>query len=159
MMANNKQHYAYDLEYSHIMKEIKTPVSICYSRNSNKEKSIKIDALWDTGATHSILSPKIAKELVLSPVDNLYVGGINTEVSSDVVIVTITLPNGMTLSDRRFYVCNIPGVEVIIGMDIISMGDFAITNARGKTMFSFVIPTLNNTISFSDMVNNKNAHE
>ena len=153
---NNKQHYAYDLEYTHIMKEIKAPVSICYSRNSNEEKCIKIDALWDTGATHSVLSPKIAQDLVLSPVDNLYVGGINTEISSDVVIVTITLPNGMTLPDRRFYVCNIPGVEVIIGMDIISMGDFNISNANGKTLFSFVIPPYKNKISYTKLIESSN---
>jgi len=148
------KYYAYDLEYSHIMKEIKAPVSIC-SRNSNEEKCIKIDALWDTGATHSVLSPKIAKDLVLSPVDNLYVSGINNDISSDVVIVTIILPNGMTLSDRRFYVCNIPGVEVIIGMDIISMGDFNISNANGKTLFSFVIPPYKNKISYSNLIENQ----
>jgi len=153
---NNKQHYAYDLEYTHIMKEIKAPVSICHSGNFNEEKCIKIDALWDTGATHSVLSPKIAQDLVLSPVDNLYVGGINIEISSDVVIVTITLPNGMTLPDRRFYVCNIPGVEVIIGMDIISMGDFNISNADGKTLFSFVIPTYKNKISYTKLIENNN---
>jgi len=155
-MINNKQHYAYDLEYTHIMKEIKAPVSICYSRKSNEEKCIKIDALWDTGATHSVLSPKIAKDLVLSPVDNLYVGGINAEISSDVVIVTITLPNGMTFFDRRFYVCNIPGVEIIIGMDIISMGDFNISNANGKTLFSFVIPPYKNKISYSKLIEDNN---
>jgi len=150
----NKQHYAYDLEYTHIMKEIKAPISICCSCISNEEKSVKIDALWDTGATHSVLSPKIAQDLVLSPVDNLYVGGINTEISSDVVIVTITLPNGMTLPDRRFYVCNIPGVEVIIGMDIISMGDFNISNANGKTLFSFIIPPYKNKISYTKLIEN-----
>jgi len=46
----------------------------------------------------------------------------------------------------------IPGEDIIIGMDIISMGDFVITNARGKTLFSFVIPTLNKKISFSKLV-------
>ena len=48
---------------------------------------------------------------------------------------------------------NIPGVDILIGMDIITMGDFVITNADGKTLFSFVIPTLNNKISFSKMIN------
>jgi hypothetical protein len=45
--------------------------------------------------------------------------------------------------------------DVIIGMDIISLGDFVITNARGKTFFSFVIPTLNNKISFKELVKNE----
>ena len=155
-MSNKEQHYAYDLEYSHIVKEIKAPISIFSSRKSADGKCLKIEALWDTGATHSVISPKIAKDLDLSPVDNLFVGGINIEISSDIVVVTITLPNGMTLTDRRFYVCNIPGVEVLIGMDIISMGDFNISNANGKTLFSFVIPPYKNKISYSKLITENN---
>jgi hypothetical protein len=62
----------------------------------------------------------------------------------------------MTLTDRRFYVCNIPGVEVLIGMDIISMGDFNISNANGKTLFSFVIPPYKNKISYSKLITENN---
>jgi hypothetical protein len=52
---------------------------------------------------------------------------------------------------KRFLINEIPGTDVLIGMDIISMGDFAITNARGKTIFSFVIPSLNKKISFIEL--------
>ena len=33
------------------------------------------------------------------------------------------------------------GIDVLIGMDIISQGDFAISNYGGKTQFSFRIPS------------------
>ena len=33
------------------------------------------------------------------------------------------------------------GIDVLIGMDIISMGDFAVSNFDGKTQFSFRIPS------------------
>jgi len=154
-MSNNEQHYAYDLEYTHIIREIITPISIFSSRTSAEGKCVKTEALWDTGATLSAMSPKMVKDLGLSPIDQCFIGGINGEKQSDVVIVSIVLPNGMLLTGRRFFVSNIPGADIIIGMDIISMGDFVITNAKGKTMFSFVIPTLNNKISFSSMVNDK----
>ena len=155
-MSDKDQYCAYDLEYPHIVKEIKIPVTINASPNSTEGKLIKIDALWDTGATLSIITPRIAKELELNPVDKYIIRGINDDNKlSDVVIVTITLPNGMVLNGRRFSVNNIPGVDVLIGMDIISMGDFVITNAKGKTFFSFVIPTLNNKISFSEMIKYK----
>ena len=151
-MSINDRHYAYDLEYSHIIREVKTPVSIFSSRTSADGKCVKTEAVWDTGATLSAMSPKIVQDLGLSPIDQCYIGGINGEKQSDVVIVSVILPNGMLLTGRRFFVSNIPGADIIIGMDIISMGDFVITNARGKTMFSFVIPTLNNKISFSNMI-------
>ena len=147
-------HYAYDLEYAHIVREIRTPVTIYASPDSAKGKCIEIDALWDTGATLSIMTPGIAKELGLKPVDKCIVGGINDASKlSDVVIVTLSLPNGIILNGRRLSINNIPGVDILIGMDIITMGDYVITNADGKTLFSFVIPTLNNKISFLKMIN------
>jgi hypothetical protein len=33
-------------------------------------------------------------------------------------------------------------VEILIGMDIISMGDFSVTHVGGKSCFSFRIPSI-----------------
>lgn len=33
------------------------------------------------------------------------------------------------------------GIDVLIGMDIISIGDFAVSNFEGKTQFSFRMPS------------------
>jgi hypothetical protein len=41
---------------------------------------------------------------------------------------------------------------VLIGMDIIMMGNFIINNKDGKTLFSFVIPPIDEIISFSKIV-------
>lgn len=35
------------------------------------------------------------------------------------------------------------GIDVLIGMDVISKNDFAISNYNGKTQFSFRIPSQN----------------
>ena len=35
------------------------------------------------------------------------------------------------------------GCDLLIGMDIINLGDFAITNKDGVTMLSFIMPSLN----------------
>jgi predicted aspartyl protease len=153
MILGNEQHYAYDLEYSHIVKEIITPVTIYSSRSFAEGKCIKVNALWDTGANHSVITPRIANELNLVSIDKAIVGGIDQVIESDIVIVAIVLPNNMLITEKRFSVNNIPGADVLIGMDIIMRGDFVITNTRGKTLFSFVIPTLNNRISFSKMIN------
>ncbi|MCL2722629.1 MAG: retroviral-like aspartic protease family protein [Treponema sp.] len=154
-MNYNDKHLVYDFEFSHIVKEIKIPVTIYASRNSTEGKSITIDAIWDTGATNSVIAPNIFEELALDSIDKSIMSGISYKnKEADVVIATIVLPNGKIINNKRFSVNEIPGTEILIGMDIISMGDFVITNAKGKTMFSFVIPTLNNKISLSDMVNN-----
>jgi len=74
-MSNNKSHYAYDLEFSHIVREIKTPISIYSSRNSTEDKFVKTSAIWDTGATHSVFTSKIVQELGLISVDKWTAGG------------------------------------------------------------------------------------
>ena len=33
------------------------------------------------------------------------------------------------------------GIDVLIGMDIITMGDFAVSNYEGRTQFSFRLPS------------------
>ena len=76
-MHNDEQHLAYDFEFSHIVKEINIPVTIYASRNSTEGKFIKIDAIWDTGATNSVISPYIFEELGLDSIDK----SINIEAS------------------------------------------------------------------------------
>ena len=153
-MQNNENWNAYDFEFSHIVREIKTPVTIYSSRNSTEGENINIDAIWDTGATNSVISPLIVQKLGLSSIDKSIMSGISYKNRvSDVVVATIVLPNGKIINDKRFSVNEIPGTEVLIGMDIITMGDFAISIVKGKTIFSFVTPPLNNKISFMELLN------
>ena len=37
---------------------------------------------------------------------------------------------------------HILGGDVLIGMDVITQGDFAVTNREGRTVFSFRVPSL-----------------
>jgi len=60
------------------------------------------------------------------------------------------------LPDIRFSVCDIPGTDVLIGMDIIMIGDFAISNGNGKTLFSFAIPPFKNKVSYTEKADSIN---
>jgi len=143
-------HYAFDGEYRGIPKELKTDVMLFPSPTNRDTKGITIKALWDTGATHSCLSQKIAQDLGLKPIDTIIVHGVNNSQVANVVIASIGLTNGLFFTDRRFSVSKIPGADVLIGMDIIMKGDFAISNSGGKTLFSFVIPPFEEKISFTE---------
>ena len=155
-MPDNDWHYALDAEYVKVVREIKTPVTLFSSRVSAEGRQIKTYAVWDTGATHSALSPKIAQELGLRPIDACIVRGINNNQISDIVIASISLTSGLLLTGKRFTVNDIPGADVLIGMDIIMMGDFVINNADGKTLFSFAIPPFKNKISYSEKADSIN---
>jgi hypothetical protein len=85
--------------------------------------------------------------------------GINNDQISDIVVASISLTEGLILTGRRFSVNNIPGADVLLGMDIITMGDFVINNADGQTLFSFVIPPFKDKISFSEKAGSINKKE
>jgi len=152
-MPEKIQYHPLDFEYKKIVREISTPVTLYSSFSSSEGKIVTTSAVWDTGANHSILSPKIVQELGLCAIDTKLVHGINkSNCLSDIVIATIRLTDDLVLTGRRFSVNNIPGTDVLIGMDIIMLGNFVINNTDGKSSFSFVIPPLKEKISFSKIV-------
>jgi len=154
-MPEKTNYYPLDFEYGKLVREISTPVTL-YSEFSTAEgKIVNTSAVWDTGANHSVLSPKIVGELSLRSIDSAPVHGIaNTSRESDIVVASIRITDDLVLTNRRFSVIDIPGTEVLIGMDIIKLGNFVINNSRGKTLFSFVIPPLEERISYSEIVKN-----
>ncbi|MDR0289479.1 MAG: retropepsin-like domain-containing protein [Treponema sp.] len=104
---------------------------------------LKVRAIWDTGATHSVISNKIKEQMKLIPISSKLVYGVNSKQYVDIVAASIKLPNDLVIDKNRFYVCNLPsGIDMLIGMDIIQLGNFHISNTDGKTQFSFVVPPL-----------------
>ncbi len=59
----------------------------------------------------------------------------------DVFLVNIVLPNMVRFPGVRVAQAVLPNVDVLLGMDIISQGDFAVTSPGGNTKFSFRIPS------------------
>ena len=55
-------------------------------------------------------------------------------------VVTVGLPNGVLVPDITVAEGTAPGCDVLIGMDIISMGDFVLTHREGQTEFMFQVP-------------------
>lgn len=108
-----------------------------------KHPEIKeVNAIFDTGAEVSSISTKIANELGLSPVGmarNSTAGGI---IDVFVYAVNIVLPNRVSFPMVQVTGNDLGDVDMLIGMDIISQGDFSITNVEGKTTFSFRLPSL-----------------
>ena len=100
-------------------------------------------ALWDTGATRSAITQNVVGACGLSPTsftDVQHAGGITRDVP--VYLVNISLISGVRFTGVEVAEGKLPkGMDVVIGMDIITRGDFAVTNQDGKTMFSFRIPS------------------
>jgi hypothetical protein len=102
------------------------------NQSINPRPQFEGTAIWDTGATGSVITPKVASDLKLVPIGKKQVRGVNGVSSANEYLVNIFLPN-------RVQIVGIPVTEagdilgdfdVLIGMDIITLGDFAAGNAR-----------------------------
>lgn len=100
-------------------------------------------AIWDTGATNTVITKKVVDECGLKPISMTKVHTAGGERNCYVYFVSIYLPNKVAITEVRVTEGIISGdSEVLVGMDIINSGDFAITNKDGKTVFSFRMPSL-----------------
>jgi predicted aspartyl protease len=139
------------------------PVSVSPVSSAQKTSSgtpVEISALWDTGAVVTCITPAVRDRLKLLPFDAddaVMLAGIGGEVPAGFSFVNICLPHNIEIKSCPVYVLDLPGDEdMIIGMDIITMGDFAVCNADGKTSFSFVMPPFPDTINLADKAHTEN---
>lgn len=101
--------------------------------------------IWDTGATMSAISPEVIAQCDLKPIGMTKVHGVGGVHQTEVYLVNIGLPLGVAFSNIQVTRANLAPGHVLIGMDIISRGDFSVTNRGGITIFSFRVPSLHAT--------------
>lgn len=116
-------------------------------------KNAEVNALWDTGATRTCISERLATNLGLMAdgQETLRVAD-GCEIQSNVYSVQMTMGK-FTIDFIR--ICELPydanSYDVIIGMDIMTKGDMSIINFNGTTVLSFREPSLE-TINYVDEI-------
>ncbi|GHV76092.1 hypothetical protein AGMMS49942_09130 [Spirochaetia bacterium] len=119
-----------------------------------------LSAIWDTGATRTFINRHFSEKLDLIPIEFQPVVGANGSQMAGLVVLAIKLPNGLFIPDKRAFICDLPdSVNILIGMDIIQLGDFHISNAGGKTLFSFVVPSLPTPFSLAEEAGKLNGQK
>jgi len=99
-------------------------------------------AIWDTGATNTVITHKVVQNCGLKPIGMAKVFHAGGERWANVYLTNILLLNRVEVCQVKVTEGIITGQgDVLIGMNIISKGDFAVTNYNGKTVFSFRIPS------------------
>ena len=144
------KHMAFYVEYDGLCNKFITEAKVIgISGTGNHEMIIK--ALWDTGAEKSAITPNVAEKLNLKAINRVKVNGVNSVSYANIVKISVMLPNLYIVDNVNASACNlIKGVDLLIGMDIIMMGDFSISNGGGETLFSFVMPSFENKINLCD---------
>ncbi len=99
-------------------------------------------ALYDTGATHSAITPRIVSDLKLPSIGAMNVGVGGGRLPTTGHLVNIGLPNAVMFTMVRVASMALhQEIDVLVGMDILGLGDFAVTHHQGKTTFSFRMPS------------------
>ena len=70
------------------------------------------------------------------------VTGIGGTFRSPAFLANLALPGGIRIRDLRVTQGAVANADVLLGMDVITLGDFAVTNVDGVTTFSFRVPSL-----------------
>jgi hypothetical protein len=94
-------------------------------------------AIWDTGATNSMISQRVVDRCGMGPIGLTDVHTPNGMCTCEVYVINIFLPSGVGFPNVGVTKGDLGPNDVLIGMDLINKGDFAITHERGDTVFSF----------------------
>ena len=135
---HNITYHAFTYRYPSLVRQLRSEIEI----NANN-KQYKDIAVWDTGASGTCISMKVVDELSLIPIgkETMHTPSGHKQVS--VYLVDIVLPNHVYIKNVKVCDSDIgnQGIGVLIGMDIILNGDFAVSNTDNKTAVSFRIPS------------------
>jgi hypothetical protein len=151
LAKKNQRYSAFTVKFDGKVNRIVTPVgiSIAFDPKDYEGKDIPFPiyrktALWDTGATGSVLTVKTVKEMGLTPTGVTSVNHAGGTSQSNTYLVNFLLPNNVGVLGVRASECPsiVGNFGAIIGMDIITQGDLALTNVDNKTCMSFRIPSI-----------------
>lgn len=108
-----------------------------------KPYETELIAVWDTGATGTTITTEVAKKFKFESMGAATLRGVTGCASCTRYLVSLHLPNGVIVPEVEVTDCEGDiGCDVLIGMDIISLGDFAVSNYDGRTTFTFRIPSV-----------------
>ncbi|GHU70751.1 hypothetical protein FACS189450_05690 [Spirochaetia bacterium] len=138
-----------------LAKRILTSAKIMPALTDNKNLhnlAVNVNAVWDTGAMFTCITPSVQDRLKLSPSGKATINGVTGKALVDIVRVAIRLPNDIDIEFCDVLVADfrVRDVDMLIGMDIISLGDFVVCNMDGQTSFSFAVPPFPDRINLAE---------
>lgn len=127
-----------------VVDTITSPITV--SKPNTVENYVATKAIWDTGATNSVITASLAMSLGLSPITKTTVRGVHGTQEANVYFIHVTLNNKQISLNLLVTEClelsPDDSIGMLIGMDVITQGDFCISNYGGKTTMTFRVPTL-----------------
>lgn len=159
---NNKDFHAFTTKYSGranvLACKIKLSLPFDLKINKKPHQPAECNAIWDTGATSSVVTKAMARKLNLKPTGKTEVRNTSGKELENTYLINIYLPNKVALSFLRVVECKelVGGFDFLIGMDVIGIGDFAITNVNNETTLSYRVPSIE-TVDYVELARRQRA--
>ena len=126
------------VDFGGIEEAIVCDVAVANSDDSSP-KFTQCRSLWDTGAAFSVISKRLVDALGADPIDQGFAYTVQGTYRPNVYMVDVMLPNKMLVRGLRVSDGVFEDADILIGMDIIKLGDLMVSN-RGNTRFTFRVP-------------------
>ena len=126
-------------EFQGIVRAVVTDVGLVVGMSGSTTEVVKCKALWDTGAIYSVISRSLAVKLGLLPINTERAYTAQGVYEAFIYRVDVMLPNNIVIKGLHIGDGEFQDFDFLIGMDVISLGDFHLTN-EGNTVFKFAIP-------------------
>lgn len=148
---------AFTSKFAGRVSQLITPIKIttAFDLNTTSPDQIKqyettaydTKALWDTGATNSVVTEATAAAMGLVPIGSAVVNHAGGSSTKNRYLINVYLPNNVAIVGVM--ASDMPegsgGFGILIGMDIISQGDLSISNQNNTTWLSFRFPSYKTT--------------
>ena len=108
---------------------------------SEKPEMYKFSAIWDTGSESTTISRNAASELGLKPIGEIEAHHSGGHSIVNLYLINLLLPNGIEYQGLRVMDGNFDDTDILLGMDVISQCDFALTHPGEFTKLSIQIPS------------------
>jgi len=139
---------SFTVTYNHLSRVLVSDVHIAAAHDpavvqaDQRPPFKQFKGIWDTGATASVLTQKVVDELNLQPTGMTQVHHAHGTTTAEVYLANIALPNGVAFAGLRVTKGELASGDVLIGMNIIARGDFAVTNHNQRTFFTYRVPSV-----------------
>ena len=114
---------------------------LLYQKFNLISEAADVYALLDTGATVTCISKSLAKRLTLKVIGQGMMNTASGVQKTNQYLIDLQMQNHISFENIRAveFIGNIK-FDILIGMDILMLGDLSITNAGQQTVTSFRVP-------------------
>jgi len=114
-------------------------------RDKNFPHITQYKSIWDTGAMGIVVTKNVIERLKLQPIRPIHVETASGPYDTFAYLINLYLPNNILIPGVWVSEGKIVDADILIGMDVISRGDFAISSSDKSTKFTFQMPSNHNT--------------